>query len=149
MTEALDIIIHTAEESHRAAVAAHALCKRLVSDGLRARLVAQADEDGRSLRQNRFYWGVVLAEISEQARVNGQRYAAEAWHELFKRQFLGYRFKKVLIAGRKRKSVLKELRSTADLKVSPMSAYLEKVMAFAATDLGVRFSLSRWEDYRC
>lgn len=148
MSEALDIIIHNAEESHRAAVAAHALCKRLVAHGRRARLVAQADEDDRSIRQNRFYWGVALAEISEQARVNGQRYSAEAWHELAKRQFLGYDFKRVVIAGRRRKAVVKELRSTTRLSVRAMSEFLEKLMAFAATDLGVRFSLNRWEDYR-
>lgn len=64
MTQALDIIVHTTEESHRAAVAAHALCKRLVAEGKRARIVAQEDEDDRSIRQNRYYWGVVLKETA-------------------------------------------------------------------------------------
>lgn len=149
MTQALDIIVHTPEESHRAAVAAHALCKRLVAEGKRARIVAQEDEDDRSIRQNRYYWGVVLKETAEQARVEGQRYAAEAWHELGRRMFLGYEIKKIAVAGRRKKVVIRSLRSTAKLKVKPFSEYLEKFTAFAVTDLGVRFSVDRWERYQC
>lgn len=148
MTEALDVIVTTPEQSHRAAVAAHELCKRLAADGRRARITAAEAEDDRSLQQNAFYWAVVLKETAEQATVNGQRYTAEAWHELGKRQFLGYEFKKVAVAGRKRKTVIKTLRSTTKLKVRAMSKYLEKFMAFAVTDLGVRFSETRWENHR-
>lgn len=148
MTEALDMIVTTPEQSHRAAVAAHELCKRLAAEGRRARIMACEAEDDRSIRQNKFYWGVVLKETAEQASVNGQRYTADAWHELGKRQFLGYDFKRVAIAGRKRKTVIKTLRSTTKLKVRAMSKYLEQFMAFAVTDLGVRFSETRWEDYR-
>lgn len=148
MSETLDIIIHDAESSHRAAVAAHQLCKRLAAAGKKAHLVAKEAEDDRSVQQNRFYWGVVLTQIAEQARVNGQRYAGEAWHELFKRQFLGYRFKKVMVAGRRRKTVSRVLRSTTDLTVRQMSKYLEQVIAFAVTDLNVRFTETRWEDHQ-
>lgn len=148
MAEALDIVVVDAEASHRAAVAAHALCKRLIADGQKARIRAQVVEDDRSLQQNSFYWAAVLRDIADQAAVGGQKYAAEAWHELFKRQFLGYRFKKVVIAGRRRKVVKKELRSTTDLSVRAMSEYLEKVIAFGVTDLGVRFTETRWQEYR-
>jgi hypothetical protein len=47
-----------------------------------------------------------------------------------------------------RKAVSKQLRSTTKLSVKRMSEYLEKLMAFAVTDLGVRFSETRWEDWR-
>jgi len=144
----LDVIVTTPEQSHRAAVAAHELCKRLAAEGRRARITAAEAEDDRSLQQNAFYWAVVLKETAEQATVNGQRYTAEAWHELGKRQFLGYEFKKVAVAGRKRKAVTKTLRSTTKLKVRAMSKYLEQFMAFAVTDLGVRFSETRWENHR-
>lgn len=97
-------------------------------------------DDERSVRQNRFYWGVVLKDISEQANLNGQRYSADAWHELFKRQFLQRRVRKVAVAGRLRKVVSVSLGSTTDLSVRGMNLYLEKVQAFAATDLGVAFS---------
>ncbi len=113
------------------------------------KLVAEVrlQEDDRSLRQNRYYWGPCLTEISRQAQVGGQRYAAEAWHELFKRQFLGYQGKKVAVAGAKRKRVIRQLRSTTDLSVRAMSKYLDQVQAYAATELGVEFSVPSWEQY--
>lgn len=44
----------------------------------------------RTPPQNRRYWGRgVLAQIAEQAAVNGKLYGAETWHELFKRKFIG------------------------------------------------------------
>jgi len=52
------------------------------------------------------------------------------------------------VVGRKRKVVRKELRSTTRLSVKRMSEYLDKVMAFAVTDLGVVFSETKWERYR-
>lgn len=148
MSETLEIVVDSRETAHQAARRLYQQAQVLVADGKRVRMTAAEDEDDRSTQQNRYYWGVVLAEISDQARVMGQRYAAEAWHELFKRQFLGYEIKKVDVAGRKRKTVIRRLRSTTDLKVRAMAKYLEQVLAFGATDLGVRFSLERWEDYR-
>lgn len=148
MTEVLERVVQTREEAHLASKQVYAWTQQLIADGKRARISAQEDEDDRSIQQNRFYWGVVLKETSEQARIEGQRYAAEAWHELGKRQFLGYQIKKVKVAGRKKVTVIRSLRSTKDLKVKPMSKYLEQFIAFAVTDLGVRFSETRWEEYR-
>lgn len=104
-------------------------------------------EDDRSVQQNKFYWGACLKEISEQARINGQKYTPEAWHELFKRQYLGYEIKKVTVAGSQRKKVIRRLRSTTDLKVRAMSKFLDQVQAFAATELGVHFSVSNWMEW--
>lgn len=110
-------------------------------------LEARLYEEDRTIKQNRFYWGPCLTEISNQASINGQRYAVDAWHELFKRQFLGYEIKKVTVAGSKRKRVIRRLRSTASLKVKAMSVYLEKVQSFAASDLGVEFSSPNWSQW--
>lgn len=147
MTEALDLIVTTKQAAHEAATLAYQHAQALILDGKRVRIVAQEQEDDRSLRQNAFYWGVVLPEISEQAQINGQRFTVDAYHELFKRQFLGFEVKKVTVAGRKRKTIIRRLRSTTKLKVRAMSEYLEKVQAFAATELGVRFSVQSWEGY--
>lgn len=96
-------------------------------------------EDERSLQQLRFYWGVVLKTISEQASIGGQKYAADAWHELAKRQFIPRRVRKTKVAGKKRPVVTVTLGSTSDLSVRKMGVYLEQVMAWAGTDLGVVF----------
>jgi hypothetical protein len=148
MTEPLDITVTTREGVKNVARAAYDRALMLVADGKRARFRMEEAEDTRSLQQNRFYHGVVLAEIAEQARSNGQRWAADAWHEYAKRTYLGYEFKRITIAGRKRKAVSKQLRSTTRPSVRRMSEYLDKVMAFAVTDLGVVFSETKWEKYR-
>ena len=148
MSEVLDVIVRTREGAYRVVKLAYEKAQVLIADGKQVRILAEEAEDDRSVQQNRFMWGVVLKEIAEQARVNGDQFVADAWHELFKRQFLGYEIRRTKVAGRKRKLVTRHLRSTAGLKVKPMSKYLEQVMAFAVTDLGVRFSETRWEDWR-
>lgn len=146
--DGLSLVVRDRAEAHRAAMGAYALCKSLMADGKLAIITAAECADERSIQQNAFYWGIVLRDISQQAAVEGRRYAPEAWHEHFKRVFLGYQFKRVVIAGRKRKAVVKELRSTTKLSVKKMSVFLEQVLAFGVTDLGVRFTETRWEAYR-
>jgi len=115
--------------------------------GTRMVLVVKPQEDERSLKQNAFYWGVMLKEISEQARVVGQKYTADAWHELGKRQHLPRKVKKTAVAGRKKKVVTVSIGSTTGISVRAMSNYLDKFSAFAATELGVVFSVGRWEEF--
>ncbi len=81
----------------------------------------------RSNPQNRLYWAV-LNEIAANAWIDGRQYSAEAWHELYKRRFIG----------------LEELPdgstagiSTATLSVPEFSEYVERVMQSAAEELGV------------
>lgn len=105
-------------------------------------------EDARSLLQNKFYWAVVLKQTSQQAKLNGIGATADGWHLYFKREHLGYSFRKTTLPGKTRPSVIKELKSTKDLSVKAMSVYLEKCMAQAATDFGVMFGTRRWEDYQ-
>ncbi len=112
------------------------------------RLAFGPEEDDRTARQNRFYWGYVLRSIADQARVGGQRYATEAWHELFKRQFLGYEIVKAKVAGKRRPVVYRRLRSTTKQSVARMSKYLDEVLAFATNDLGVAFEVRDWREYR-
>lgn len=113
---------------------------QIIAAGRPVQIVAREDEDDRTVRANRYYWGVVLKEISEQACIEGQRWAADAWHELFKRQFLGFEIKKTRVAGKRRPVVVRRLKSTTGLSIKKFTKYLEKVQAFAVTDLGVRFS---------
>lgn len=148
MSEVLDCIVRTREEAHVAATQAYAALQAVLANGKAGRIVASEHEDDRSLLQNRFYWGVVLREISEQASIGGQRWTVDAWHELGKRQFLGCEIVKVRVAGKKRPVVIRRLRSTTKLKVKAMAAYLEQFQAFAVNDLGVVFSVDRWDEYR-
>lgn len=85
----------------------------------------------RTKPQNRRYWGRgVLAQIAEQAVVNGRMYSANTWHEQFKRQFIGViELPNGEVVG----------MSSADLKTDEFSLFCTKVEAYAANELGVTF----------
>ena len=120
--------------------------KSMTTAGNQLVLTVGSKEEDRTLAQNRFYWGPCLGDISEQASIAGIKYSKEAWHELFKRQHLGFEVDKVRVAG-KGIRVIRRLRSTSKLKVKAMGEYLEKVQAFAATELGVQFTVLDWPSY--
>ena len=85
----------------------------------------------RTPEQNRRYWGRgVLAQIAEQATVNGKLYSAEVWHEQFKRMFIGFdELPNGQIIG----------KSSAGLTTAEFCDFCTQVEAYAATELGVRF----------
>lgn len=150
MTERLSILCVNPVQSHQAIqVQLWPWVKSMNMAGHQLIVRAAPVEDERSLRQLRFYWGPCLKDISEQAVISGQRYSKDAWHELFKRQFIKRKVTKATVAGRRRKVVSVKIGSTTELTVRQMSKYLEQVQAFAATDLGVRFSVQKWEEYQC
>ena len=85
----------------------------------------------RTSKQNRRYWGNgVLAQIAQQATVNGRLYSAEVWHELAKRKFIGV---DELPDG----SVIGA--SSKDLTTAEFCEFCSQVEAWAATELGVVF----------
>ena len=85
----------------------------------------------RTSKQNKRYWGKgVLAQIAEQAVVNGRQYPAEVWHEQFKRQFIGViELPNGQLIG----------KSSTELDTAEFSAFCDQVEAWAATELGVTF----------
>ena len=95
------------------------------------RLTLTAKLKKRTPAQNRRYWGRgVLAQVAEQATVGGRLFSAESWHEHFKRKFIGV---EELPDG----SVIG--KSSTGLTTAEFCEFCDKVEAFAATDLGVRF----------
>lgn len=137
----------TREQAHAAILAANDQAKLLVSLDKRVCIEVREAEDDRSLQQNAYYWGPCLTEISEQAIVCGQRWTVDAWHELFKRQFIGYEVKKIKVAGRKKVTIIRRLKSSTDLSVRQFSDYLDRLQAFASTDLNVRFTVRDWFEH--
>lgn len=124
-------------------------CRQMWEQGHpRLSVSIQPEEDAKTVQQGRFLWGVVYREMSEQATIEGQKYSAEAWHELCKRQFLPRRKSVTRVAGRRRPVVTTAIGSTQGIGLRKMSAYIEQCLAFGSTDLGVRFSLRKWEEYR-
>jgi len=122
-------------------------CKAQWQNGARRLAVTvEPEDDAKTAQQGRYYWGVVLAEISEQARIGGVQYTDEAWHELMKRMHLPRRTLKTIVAGKKRPVVYTVIGSTKGLGVRKMSAFIERVLAYGAVDQGVMFSCLKWEN---
>ena len=103
--------------------------KQWLSDGRKLKLTCHLRT--RTAKQNKRYWGKgVLAQIAEQATVNGCLFAAGVWHEQFKRQFIGVI---ELPCG----EVIG--KSSTELTTAEFSDFCQQVEAFAATDLNVVF----------
>lgn len=85
----------------------------------------------RTKAQNRRYWGRgVLAQVAEQAAVDGRLYSADVWHEFGKRTFLG-------VIELPDGSVMS--KTSTGLTTAEFSDYCSKFEAYAATELGVVF----------
>lgn len=97
-------------------------------------------DDDITDRQRAYLHGVVLAEIAQQAVVDGRRWPMAVWKEHFRREFLGHRVVTVINPMTGRKSRRRERISTEDLGVRRMAEYIDRIIAFAATDLGVTVS---------
>lgn len=109
------------------------------------RLVFGLDNTDITTRQRGFFHAVVLAQIAEQACINGTRYAAKTWKEHYRERFLGEEWVTVEIPGRftargaPRKKRIKRRISTEDLGAKAYAEHIDRVMAEAAVELGVRF----------
>ncbi len=106
----------------------------------RIKLTAEEVEDDRTERQQGYYWGVILKDTSEQARIDGVKYTPEAWHELGKRLHLPRRKVKTKVAGRSRPVVSMTLGTTKGIGIRSMGTYMEKFIAWVSTDFGVTVS---------
>ena len=124
-------------------------CKKMWGNGVsRLTVTVEPEEDSKSKQQRSYYHGVVLTEIAEQAKANGEKFPMPVWKEHFRKTYLGNKRKTFInpLTGKKQSRQVRI--STEDLGVKAYSKLIEQVTAFAATELGVMFSVSRWEDYR-
>jgi hypothetical protein len=105
------------------------------------RLVAEfrLAEDKKTDAQRRHYHGFVLAEIARQAKVDGKSFPLAVWKEHFRAEYLGFKTVSHLNPITGKKSRRRVRRSTEDLGVKAYAALIERVTAFACTDLGVQF----------
>jgi hypothetical protein len=98
------------------------------------RLIVTAEERQRNQQQNRFYFGAVLKQVSEQAWVDGKQYDKDTWHEYFARKY-GILDELTLPDG----EIITRRKSTTQMSVGEFSEYLDSVQAYAGGTLGVQF----------
>jgi hypothetical protein len=93
----------------------------------------------RTLEQNNLMWAL-LEEVSQQGWVAKRKFSSEVWHEHFKKSFLP----DVNSKGDLKWTLLPDgsricTMSTTRLNTQEMSDYLSEIIAFATTELGVKF----------
>lgn len=98
----------------------------------------------RTNASNRYLWKAVLEPIAEQAMVNQTYMPEEAWHEWLKRRFLP----EMCAAGIPKWQHWPDgertlAMGTSDLNSAEMAEYVERVQAFAVTELGVVYDRDR------
>ncbi|MDH4417676.1 MAG: hypothetical protein QE485_10660 [Acidovorax sp.] len=144
----LTIILHNAEQAaHVIRHAAAPKCREIWATGQVVEATFRTHEDAKTDRQRAYYHGVVLKIIAAQARPNGQQYPLAVWKEHFRAEYLGHKTvtSKNPLTGKK---VRRRVRvSTEDLGVKGYSQLIDRVSAFAATELGVTFpaTYQQWE----
>lgn len=98
------------------------------------RVILTSSDRKRSSEANAYYWGFLLEQIADQAWVEGRQYSKDVWHEYFA-QLYAEQIEIPLPDG----SIHSRRKSTTEMKVGEFSDYLQKVEAYAATELAVRF----------
>lgn len=130
MSESLTIDLYNREQAWAAIQGQlFPFLKQVLRTG--SRWVLKVERRTRTKAQNRRYWGGgVLAQIAAQAAPHGKLYAAEVWHEQFKRMFIGViELPNGQVIG----------MSSTTLTTVEFSEFCTKVEAYAATELGVTF----------
>lgn len=116
-------------------------------------IVIREEVKARKPDQNALMWVGPLADIAEQAYVNGRTYSAEVWHQYFKAEFLPEEFDPELCKEGYQKWDFKPngervlIGSTTELTVKGFAQYLEQVFAYGAS-VGVQFHSSPNEQRR-
>lgn len=130
MNERLEIELHTRQQAWLAIKGRlFPFLANVLQGG--GRWVLTVSRRKRTNPQNRRYWGNgVLAQIADQAVVDGKQFSAEAYHEMFKRMFIGV---DELPDG----SVIG--KSSTKLTTVEFSEFCTKVEAYAASELNVTF----------
>lgn len=119
-------------QAFKAIVRANA--KAFNDDGKPLRVILTSSDGKRRTEQNAFYWSFLLQQIADQAWVEGRQYSKDIWHEYFAQMYLEH-IEIPLPDG----SIMSRRKSTTEMKVGEFTEYLNKVEAYAATELGVRF----------
>lgn len=138
MTEPLmDVVVADRRAAHAAASAAYQLVRELLASGVgQVQIVVHEAPKPWEVPLLKFYWGHVLAQISQQVRVEGQRYLPRVWHEHLKEALLGMEFARDP-DGR----LVRRPCSTTRMSHRARLEYVERAMAYAAAELGVEFPL--------
>lgn len=127
MTLSRRFVIYGQEQAQQLLAFVKANAKAMAEQGRPLAVTVEEHKAKRSPAQNRRYW-CLLRGIAEAAYVGGKQFSDEAWHEFFKRKFIGLEE----LPGGSNAGI-----STTTLDVAGFGAYMEQIEAYAVTDLGI------------
>jgi hypothetical protein len=135
------IELHTAEQGHLA-LSRHAWPWAKEQLGQGRELVAEFRllDDAITDAQRGYLHGVVLTEIAQFCTANGEKFPMPVWKEYFRDKYLGFKVVTHIDPFTRRKLRRRVRVSTEDLGVRRLAAYIDEVIAFAATDLNYQVS---------
>ena len=113
--------------------------KSMMAAGHRLVIEVRLAQDAKTDGQRKYYHGIVLATIAKQATINGQKFPLAVWKEHFRSEYLGFKTVTVVNPMTGKKSRRRVRKSTEDLGVKAYAQLIERVTAFAVTDLNVEF----------
>lgn len=99
----------------------------MAAQGKYLAVIVMEHKSRRSTDQNKRYWAI-LNEIAEMAWIDGKQFSPEAWHEFFRRKFIGCEE----LPGGQTCGI-----STTTLNVHEFTEYMNKIEAYAASELGI------------
>lgn len=134
------IELHTEEQGTAAMRAAWPWAKEQLRQGRALVAEYRLLDDAITQEQRGYLHGVVLTEIAQLARPNGQQFPMKVWKEHFRSEFLGFEVVTCVNPLTGRKSRRRVRVSTEDLGVRRLAEYIDRVIAYAATELGVQVS---------
>lgn len=135
----MQIILQNPEQAHQAIQKIWLDVKNNLVSGRKQLLEVRDFEDSMTDKQRRYYHGYILTEIARQASVEGVKHAMPVWKEHFRKTFLGKKRVKVINPMTGKKSYRWDRVSSEDLGVKGYNELIERVTAFATTDLNVNF----------
>lgn len=138
----LRVELHTPEQAHQA-IAKQLWPYAKEHTGHGRALVAEVRllDDAITEAQRGYLHGVVLTEIAQFCRANGgQKFPMLVWKEHFRSEFLGFKVVTTINPITGKKSRRRVRVSTEELGVRRLATYIDRVIAFAATDLNYQVS---------
>lgn len=103
------------------------------------RIILTSSEKRRTLEQNAYYFGFIIEQIADQVWIEGRQYDKAVWHE-----YLAGMFADPVEIPLPDGTILTRRKSTSEMTVAEFTEYIQKVEAYAASELFVRFVDTRF-----
>lgn len=141
MSDEFRALVSSREEAHEAITRGYVHAKAMLANGERVVVSVGPALEPIGVQQRRFFHGPVLTQISEQVRVNGERYTTDIWKRYLKNLILERepKYEMVKLPGAKRATPRRVYRSTETLGVRAYSKFIDECIDHAVAEWGVQF----------